>query len=387
MEFNDISRYFDCNATTPISEDVSQNAPLWLKHFGNPSSIHWASRGPKAILREARQKLAVALGCHPLELIFTSGASESNNTVLKTYFKNGETHFLVSSVEHPSVMKTVRSFQALGAKVDFIPVSVDGKMDLDFFQEKLTEKTSLVSVMLANNETGHIFPIQQMVQMARRKNIPFHTDAVQALGKLPISLSDLGVDYASFSAHKFYALKGVGVLYSKKSKPLQNLIFGGAQERDRRGGTENIFGIAALGLMAEKLDQVSIMSAHVERLRNYMEERILSEISNVKITGHQSTRLPNTSSLVIDGIDGETLLMSLDLKGYAVSTGAACSSGNPEPSPVLLAMGLSRAQAQSSLRLSLGWHHDQKSVDEFVEVLKSVVQRLRSLEKEASVER
>ena len=386
--------YFDHNATTPVCADVIAALPELAQSWGNPSSIHWGGRSPKNILRDARRNLAEALGVSPLEIIFTSGGTESNNTVLKGIFEYrqtapfvspehaGRTHFMCSSVEHPSVIKTMEHLKALGARVDFIPVNRQGEIDMEFYRAHLSEETALVSVMLANNETGTLFPVKEMARLAHEKGALFHTDAVQAFGKIPLNLQDLGVDFASFSGHKFYSVKGSGFLYSRKGSYLSSLIHGGGQERHRRGGTENTLGIGALGVMAKRLALVADKAKQLEILRDHMENRILSEISEVTLTAGENLRLPNTSSLVVKGADGETMLMSLDIMGYAVSTGAACSSGNPEPSPVLLAMGLSRAEAQNSLRLSLGWDTTREQVDGFVEALKTVVARLRSINEE-----
>jgi cysteine desulfurase len=292
---------------------------------------------------------------------------------------------MCSTVEHPSVMKTMQHLKDLGVRVDFIPVNRAGRIDMDFYREHLCAETALVSVMYANNETGTIFPIREMAALAHAQGALFHADCVQALGKIPVDVKSLDVDFASFSGHKFYALKGAGFLYAKKGAGFSSLIWGGGQERHRRGGTENTLGIACMGLMAERLSGLSLKTEKIRSLRDHMEKRILAEIEGVQITALESARLPNTSSLVIAGVDGETLLMSLDLKGYAVSTGAACSSGNPEPSPVLLAMGLSRAEAQASLRVSLGWENTAQEIEAFVETLKSVIARLRSLDSGSEV--
>ncbi len=391
------ANYFDHNATTPVSDDVIAAVPGLLHAWGNPSSIHWAGRQPKNILRDTRQVLAKNLGCHPLEIVFTSGGSESNNTVLKGLFDHYQTmvvkpqlarrtHYLCSEVEHPSIIKTMAHLKALGARVDFIPVNRQGQLDLDFYRTHLTEETALVSVMFANNETGTVFPVAEMAKLAHEKGALFHSDCVQAFGKVPVDLQALGVDFASFSGHKFYSLKGSGFIFSRRGSHFASLIDGGAQERHRRGGTENVLGIACLGVMAEKLPEVAKHAKTVGELRDHMEKRILAEILGAVVTAGEGPRLPNTSSLVIPGVDGETMLMSLDIKGYAVSTGAACSSGNPEPSPVLLAMGLSRQEAQSSLRVSLGWGNSLTQVDEFVETLKAVVERLRKIEAESESE-
>lgn len=382
------AHYFDHNATTPVSRAVVEAASGLLSAWGNPSSIHWGGRQPKNILRDTRNALAKNLNCSALELVFTSGGSESNNTILKSVWESSSkyrTHFMCSAVEHPSVMNTMAHLKSLGARVDYIPVDRNGELDLEFYEAHLSEETALVSVMMANNETGTLFPIQELAAKAHAQGALFHTDAVQAFGKIPVNLSELDVDFASFSGHKFYSVKGTGFFYSKKGRMILPLVDGGGQERHRRGGTENVFGIGCLGVMADQLGKVSDEGVRVGELRDHLEQRILSEITRVQITASASPRLPNTSSLVIEGIDGETLLMNLDIKGYAVSTGAACSSGNPEPSPVLLAMGLRREEAQSSLRLSLGWENTREEVDAFVEILKFVVERLRRINDEAGV--
>lgn len=386
-----VFHYFDHNATTPICAEVAAALPELAQAWGNPSSIHWGGRMPKNILRDTRKILAEALSISPLEIIFTSGGSEANNTVIKGVFDYRQTapfitpeqarraHFMCSSVEHPSVIKAMQHLKALGARVDFIPVNRQGEIDMEFYKTHLSEETALVSVMLANNETGTLFPVKEMARLAHEKGALFHTDAVQAFGKIPLNLQDLGVDFASFSGHKFYSVKGTGFLYSRKGSYFTSLIHGGGQERHRRGGTENTLGIGALGVVAQRLHLVAKKAQELAVLRDEMEKRILAEISEVSVTARESARLPNTSSLVIKDADGETMLMSLDIMGYAVSTGAACSSGNPEPSPVLLAMDLSREEAQNSLRLSLGWDTTAEQINGFIEALKTVVARLRSI--------
>ena len=236
--------------------------------------------------------------------------------------------------------------------------------------------------MFANNETGHIFPVKKLAKMAHEVGALYHCDGVQALGKVPIHPAHLGVDLCSFSGHKFYSLKGCGVLYVKKGTRLTSLIHGGAQERRRRAGTENLLAMASFGEMVTRVDNILEEAVKVQKMRDSLQRKILEYIPEVRVTGGGTKRLPNTLSLVIDGVDGETLLMNLDMEGFAVSTGAACSSGSPEPSPVLLAMGLSRKDAQSSLRVSLGWGSTEENLKDFVEVLIDVVKRLRSFEKE-----
>jgi cysteine desulfurase len=233
--------------------------------------------------------------------------------------------------------------------------------------------------MYANNETGNIFPIKEITQLAHQAGALMHTDCVQAFGKIFFDLKDLAVDLATFSGHKFYALKGTGFLFIRRNVTISTQILGGGQERRRRGGTENVLGIHTLGWMAQFLSQVTLKSVEIAKLRNYLESRVLQEISQVELTGVMGLRLPNTSSFVIHGVDGETLLMRLDLAGFAVSTGAACSSGNPEPSPVLLAIGLKREEAQSSLRVSMGWSTTELEVQSFIENLKKIVEFLRKI--------
>ena len=376
--------YLDHNATTPIHPDLRAKVAEWLEVWGNPSSIHWAGRGPKALLREARTSVARLLGVESLELIFTSGGSEANNLAIQGVCSlvpsaPGERNqIIISTVEHPSVRKTVEALRARGYRMDLIPVNREGQLDLTALANLLSERTALVSVMLANNETGHIFPVAEVARMARAVGALAHCDAVQALGKIPLNVRELGADLVSFSGHKFYALKGCGVLFARKGINLTSLIYGGGQERGRRAGTENLPAIASLGFMTEKAAEIAVQTERLRKLRDLMEEMILREIDGVTVTGRSGLRLPNTSSLVLAGVDGETLLMNLDVRGFAVSTGAACSSGSPEPSPTLLAMGLTRDEAQSSLRLSLGWWTTADDVVSFVTALKAVVIRLRS---------
>ncbi len=369
--------YLDHNATTAPASQVREKLLEWIDQWGNPSSIHWAGRGSKALMRDARRSLALGINCEPLEIVFTSGGSEANSLALLG-FESSRRQVIVSTVEHPSVIKNALWLRAQGYKVDFVCVSREGEFNFAELENLVSDQTALISVMYANNETGNIFPIQKIASLAKAKGTLLHCDAVQALGKSEIDLKSWGVDFASFSAHKFFGLKGAGALYIKRGLNLRPLIRGGGQERGRRAGTENILAIAAFGEMAKTLSQTSVAVEKMRQLRDAMEARILREITNVKVTGSAHERISNTSSLIIDGVDGETLLMNLDLKGYCVSTGAACSSGNPEPSPVLLAMGLTRLEAQSSLRLSIGWQTTQEELDVFVEILKEVVNRLRS---------
>ncbi|NCN42014.1 cysteine desulfurase [bacterium] len=386
--------YFDHNATTPVDPLILEKLGSWAMAFGNPSSIHADGRAPKSLLREARKSIAKFLKVEPLELVFTSGGSESNNLVLQGLFKmiktgqgwNGShqssrNQLIVSAVEHPSVLKTAQFLERSGVQVDVVPVSKEGFLDLEVYQSLLSEKTALVSIMYANNETGCVFPIKDLAKMAHQVGGLFHCDAVQSLGKSLVDLKDWDVDFASVSGHKFYALKGIGLAYIKKGRSLESLIFGGGQERGRRAGTENLIGIASLGLRCENpVTQEDLQ--FLKDLRDTFEACVEKEISGVQVVGRESARVPNTSMLILEDVDGETLLMNLDVEGYSVSTGAACSAGNPEPSPGLLAMGFSREEAQSSLRVSFGRGNTLVEVENFVASLKLIVERLRNLKRE-----
>jgi cysteine desulfurase len=373
--------YLDHNATTKPANFLIEKLPGWIEQWGNPSSIHWAGRGPKALLRDSRRALAQVLGCEALEIVFTSGGSEANNLAIKGVFDSEKTardQYIVSAVEHPSVFKTMQHLKTLGARVDVVPVGRDGELDLAKLESMLSERTALVSVMFANNETGHIYPIAKLAKMAHKVGALVHCDGVQGLGKARVDVRNWQVDLASFSGHKCYALKGCGALYVRKGVRLESLIHGGGQERGRRAGTENLLAIASFAAMAEELSDLETHLSRMTQLRDRLERLVQSSIANVHVTGKEGSRISNTSSMVIEGVDGETLLMNLDMRGFCVSTGAACSSGSPEPSPVLLAMGLTRAEAQSSLRVSLGWNTTVNEIDNFVDTLTSVVERLRT---------
>lgn len=386
---NSPNTYLDFNASAPLHPELIQRIPEVLFHFGNPSSIHWAGRESKTLLREARENIAQALNVQSLEIIFTSGGSEANTTVLHRVLsaarKSARKEFITTKIEHPSISQSVIALKSEGVVVHEIAVDRDGNFDWTHFQSVLSEKTALVSVMFANNETGVLLPIKDIAKAAHAVGAKVHTDAVQALGKVPLDLKDLDVDFASFSGHKFYSLKGTGVLFVKKGNDIGPLIYGGGQERKRRGGTENTLGIWSLGLMASKHGQILDEALRMKYLRDMMESRIQKEIPEVEITHKNAPRLPNTSSLILRNVDGDTLLMSLDVKGFAISTGSACSSGRPEPSQVLRNIGLSHFEAQNSLRISFGWMTTEKQVHDFVDTLKEVVTRLRKIDEEETL--
>ncbi len=379
--------YLDHNATTPLASELVPYIQENIQFWGNPSSIHQTGRGPKAVLRKARQNISQLIGCSSLEVIFTSCGSESNNQVLKSVILNAppeRNELIVSAVEHPSVLNTAKYLaESHNTPLHIVPVNKEGQLDMAYLKKVLSEKTALVSVMAANNETGHLFPIKEIAKLAHESGAFMHTDAVQMLGKLTVDVRNWNVDFASFSGHKFYSLKGCGVIYQKRGHALASLIHGGAQERRRRAGTENTLAIGCLGRMAEFKGQIAEQAEKMQKLRDNMEVEIQKRITGIHITGASQPRLPNTSSLWIEGIDGETLLMNLDIEGFSVSTGAACSSGNPEPSPVLLAMGLTRPEAQASLRLAIGWSTTEKEIKDFINCLEKIVQRIRQINMEA----
>lgn len=379
--------FLDHNATTMPSKEVLA-AIKDFSSWGNPSSIHSSGRAAKSALLKTRRAFAEAVNCGPTEVVFTSGGSEANNMALKGVAgrlkERGQNVIVSSAVEHPAVQKTLDHLSKDGFEIIRVPVSAQDGFDYDFLDETLKNKNvGLVTVMRANNETGEVFDLIRIKKSidahTKDDKIYFHSDMVQTLGKMDVNLKKTGVDFASFSAHKFYALSGTGVLYHKKGNGLESLIFGGGQEKGRRAGTENLIGVHAFGVQIEKLSQTEEKSNHIRELRDHLESEVLSKIKGVYVLARERLRAPNTSLFIIDGIHGETLLINLDLLGFEISTGAACSSGNPEPSPVLMAMGLSHAEASKSLRVSLGWQTTREEVDRFVETLIKVIGKLRGL--------
>ncbi|MCB0393329.1 MAG: cysteine desulfurase [Bdellovibrionales bacterium] len=374
--------YFDHNATTEPASEIRNKVSEWMSIWGNPSSVHADGRGPKTALRQARQVLADHLGAKPLELVITSCGSESNNFIIKGHFHKSpshKNHYLVGATEHPSVLEAFEWIRSQGAEVETIPVERDGSVDIEKYEKLLRPETSLVSFMLANNETGVIYPIKKMAHLAHKHGIAFHSDCVQGLGKMLFRFSDLDIDYGTVSSHKFYSLRGCGVAFCRSGFTPTSLIHGGGQERGRRAGTENLLALLSFAESFKVHDKLEERIENLRVLRDEMEELVAQSITGSTITGKNQKRLCNTSSIVIPGIDGETLLMNLDMKGFSVSTGAACSSGSQEPSPALRAMGLSIDEAQATLRLSLGFKNTKEEVLQFVEQLKKTVERLHSL--------
>lgn len=377
--------YLDYNATTPLARFLMDQIPGWLHHWGNPSSVYQSSKEVRSLIWKAREQVSHFIHCHPLEIIFTSGGSESNNHAIKglceKFLNSNRKKIITSSVEHSSVRNTLEWARKKGFDINIIPVSNTGQIDLERYKSALDDRTAFISMMYANNETGCIFPIADLARQSQEVGALFHCDAAQALGKIPIHVKELQVDLLTLSAHKFYSLKGCGVLYCKKGLSLESLIHGGPQERKRRAGTENILSICALGAVSEKGEEVLKHRKKIQNLRDDLEEKIKKEIPQVDFIGKETARIGNSSSILISGIFAETVMMNLDLKGYSVSVSSACHSGSLSPSQVLLGMGYSPEEAQCVLRISLGLGIEKKSLDNFVHTLKSIVQRLRALNK------
>jgi cysteine desulfurase len=382
--------YLDANATTPVLPEVlDAMRPYWLEAFGNPSSAHHSGQRARSAVEKARSAVAELLHCAPKEIVFTSGGTESDNLalsgVLQPYLDRREpAHLITTQIEHHAVLYAAESLERRGIEVTYLAPTTEGIVDPAAFEAALRPHTRLVSVMLANNETGAIQPIGKLARIAKNHNsdILFHTDAVQAAAKLPIDLSGefKNVDLLSLSGHKMYAPQGTGVLFVRSGVTLAPLFLGGPHERQRRAGTENVPGIVALGRAAElalhwQLEGPATMS----NLRNRLETGLLNAIPNAHGNGSTTHRAPNTTNLRFDGIDAESLLIALDMQGIAASYGAACQSGATEPSHVLQAMGLSPAEARSSLRLSLSRLTTADEIERALEIIPAVMERLRTL--------
>ena len=382
--------YMDHAATTPVRPEVMEAMlPYFTHRFGNASSLYTLAQESRRAVDEARESVARVLGCRTSEVVFTSGGSESDNTALKgavLALKQTGNHIITTSIEHHAVLHTCQYLEDTGFKVTYLPVDRDGLVATEDVLKAVTEETILVSVMLANNEIGTIQPVADMArgvkEIAKKlgRTIVFHTDAVQAAGFMDIDVNALGVDMLSLSSHKFYGPKGVGVLYVRRSTPFTPQQFGGAQERQRRAGTENVPGIVgtavALRLASEERES---SSEHCLRLRDSLIQGIQERIERVHLNGHPTLRLPNNVNFSFDGVEGEPILLGLDFAGTAASSGSACTSGALEPSHVLLALGLPADLAQASLRLTLGKDNTQEDVEHVLRVLPELVGRLRAM--------
>ncbi len=374
--------YLDHNASTPVRPEILEAAFPYLKdQFGNPSSVHWAGSASRVAVDEARERVAAFLGADRDEIVFTSCGSESNNLAIKGVLqKSGASrrHLVVSAVEHPSVLETALELQAQGYRVTVVPVDGRGVLEPEAIAEAITSETGLVSVMFANNETGTILPVARIGEICRERGVPFHTDGVQAVGKIPVDLRALPIDLLSISGHKLNALKGVGALYVGRGISLARQLDGGPHERRRRAGTENVPGIVSLGAAASLAGRDLTTSADLYRkLRDHLWEEINRCIPDVRLNGHPTERLPNTLNVSFLGASGESVLMGLDLEGIAVSSGAACSTGSLSASHTLLAMGLDEQSARSAIRFSLGWGNRSEDISATLDVLPGIVERAR----------
>ena len=376
--------YMDHAATTAVKEEVLQEMlPYFSQIYGNPSSIYSFGRDAKRAIEVARDKVAKALGTNPSEIYFTAGGSESDNWAVKGVAyanrKKGN-HIITTAIEHHAVLDTCKYLDKNGFQITYLPVDKDGLITAQQVADAITDKTILITVMYANNEIGVTQPIQEIGKIAKEKGIYFHTDAVQAIGAIPVSISDLHVDFLSLAAHKFYGPKGIGVLYIRRGVQLETFIHGGAQERNKRAGTENVPGIVGLGKAIEiAVNQLDSYSSHVQHLRDRLITEVMSKVPNVRLNGHPTKRLPGNVNFSIEYIEGESLLLSLDMKGIAASSGSACTSGSLDPSHVLLAIGLPHEIAHGSLRLTLGEENTDEDVDYCVEVIPGIVNRLREM--------
>jgi len=376
--------YFDHSATTPVDSEVASLMVEYMtEKFGNPSSIHLFGREVHKAVDEARQQVAALIGANPNEIFFTSGGTEADNLALKGIAlanrKKGN-HIITTCIEHHAILHTCEYLEKQGFNVTYLPVDENAMVRLEDVKKAITDQTILISVMFANNEVGTIQPIKEIGKIAREKGIYFHTDAVQAAGNYPIDVAEYNIDLLTLSAHKFHGPKGVGALYVRRGIRIDAVQHGGGQERSLRPGTENTPGIIGLGKAAEiaKRDMAKKI-AHVTALRDKLAKGITERITDIKLNGHPTVRMPGNINFSFLYVEGESLLLNLDLKGIAASSGSACTSGSLDPSHVLLAMGLTHEVAHGSLRLSLGRGNTEDDIDYCLTVLPEIIERLRSM--------
>jgi cysteine desulfurase len=373
--------YLDNNATTPVLPEVFEAMrPYFGEHFGNASSIHHHGQETRAAVESARESVASLLGCSASEVVFTSGGTEADNLAIAGMVKPGD-HVITSSIEHHAVLLACRHLEEIGCEVTVLPVDGQSVVDPADVRRALRPNTKLISVMVANNETGVLQPVEEIGKIAAEAGVHFHTDAVQAAGKVPIDVRRIGCHALSISGHKIHAPQGVGALYIRKGTQLQPLFYGGRHERSRRAGTENVPGIVGLGKAAQLAKDALDCSENkkMAALRDRLQQGILAQVDEAVVNGAGADRVPNTANIRFDHIEGEALVIALDLKGLAVSTGAACSSGAIEPSHVLIAMGLRKDLARASIRFSLGKQTTKEDIDLALALVPETVARLREL--------
>ena len=376
--------YADNAATTSVSKTaLDAMLPYLTENYGNPSSLYGFAQKATEAVAQARASVAACLNAEPREIYFTSGGSEADNQAIisaaKAGARKGKKHLISTKFEHHAVLHTLKKLEKEGFEVTLLDVHEDGVVRLEDVAAAIREDTALVTIMFANNEIGTVQPIKEIGALCREKGIPFHTDAVQAAGHMPIDVKEMNIDMLSISGHKFHAPKGVGVLYAKKNMPLFNLIEGGAQERGRRGGTENVAGIVALAAaLKESVDNMEANTAKIIPMRDKLFTE-LSKIPHSKINGSLEHHVPGTVNMCFEGIEGESLLLMLDMNGICASSGSACTSGSLDPSHVLLSLGLPHEVAHGSLRLSIGEYNTMEEIDHIIEVVPRVVQYLRNM--------
>lgn len=378
--------YLDYNATTPVRPEVlDAMLPFYRNQFGNPSSVHWAGREVAGAVEKAREQVAAMINASPAEIVFTSCGSEGDNLAIKgtaEILREKGNHIITTSVEHPAVLEVCQSLEKQGFEVTYLPVDRDGQLDLEDLKAAITPKTILISVMWANNETGNIYPIEEIGKIAKEHSIRLHTDAVQAVGKIPVDVQAANVDLLVLSAHKIGGPKGVGAIYIRRGTRLTPLLHGGHQERNRRAGTHNVAGIVGLGKACEMAaEEQPAYYRRVRKLRDKLEDGMLTQIPEIKLNGtpDRDQRLPNTTNVSFAYIEGESLLLNLDMFGIAASSGSACTSGSLEPSHVMGAMCVEVTLAHSSTRFSLGPETTEEEIDQVLEVMPATVQRLRDM--------
>ena len=377
--------YLDHNSTTPVHSAVVTAVRTALEQqFGNASSVHFFGQNAKTVVDNARTSVATLIGAGPQEIVFTSGGTESDNLAIRGVAEStalsNRLHLITSSIEHEAVLQTFKALSKRGWKTTLVPVGQSGIVEPDALEAAITDDTALVSIMHVNNEIGTIQPLAALAEIAHRHGALFHTDAVQSVGKLNMTVADLNIDLLSLSAHKFYGPKGIGALWVRRGSRLVSTSTGGKQERNRRAGTENVPGIAGLGIASRLALQNAASDAEtISMLRDKLETGILQIVPGTIVNGDPSKRISNTTNISFDRVEAESLLIALDLEGVAVSTGSACSSGTLEPSHVLRAMGFSAHRAQNSIRFSLGSDNTSEEIDRVIDILPKLVQKLRSV--------
>lgn len=376
--------YLDNAATTKTAPAVVEAMlPYFSELYGNPSSIYTIAQKSKEAIDKAREQIAQVLGTNAENIYFTAGGSEADNWALKATYellKGKGNHIITTKIEHHAILHTCEYLEKLGARITYLDVDKDGIVDLEELKAAITPETILISVMFANNEMGSVQPIKEIGEIAKANNILFHTDAVQAFGQLPINVDELNIDMLSSSGHKINGPKGIGFLYIRKGVKIRSFIHGGAQERKRRAGTENVPGIVGYGAAAELANRtMKERTAKETELRDYLIKRVLSEVPQTKLNGHPEKRLPNNANFSFEFVEGESLLMMLDMKGICASSGSACTSGSLDPSHVLLAIGLPHEIAHGSLRLTLSDETTKEEIDYVVDCIKEIIAQLRSM--------